>query len=175
MLQARKVAARLVLIGGETGESDPTNLACSERVRGLIEKLGVAGQVTWSGFASPEEVSGHLAAADICVLPFRDGASLRRSSLLTSLEHGVPTVTTNPERPEPLLRDRENVLSVGSGEPKALADAIELLWRDRALMERLALGATTLARRFRWSEIAMEHHRMYQTILGTPSSTGRWN
>jgi len=165
LLARRGIQARLLIVGGDTGESDPTNRIYSRRIVQLIQSRGLGRQVYWTGFLPNEQVSAALMSSDLCALPFRDGASLRRGSLLAAMVHGLPVITTCPGRPEPMLVDGENVALVQRDSPAALADAMERLWRDPAQRQRLGKGASTLALRFRWDEIASRHMEMYDTLL----------
>jgi glycosyltransferase involved in cell wall biosynthesis len=88
---------RLVMIGGKTGASDPTNAAYLARFEADVTARGLTDAVVWTGHVSPTHVSAWLHAADVAVLPYADGASYRRGSLLAALTHGVPTVTTRPK------------------------------------------------------------------------------
>ncbi len=164
LLAGRGLRCRLLIVGGETGETDPTNRSYSQQIVRLIKSRRLEDQVYWTGFVSGEQVSAGLLSSDLCALPFRDGASLRRGSLLAALVHGLPIVTTFPQYPEPLLVDGENVVMVDRDSPAALADALEQLWRNPAARERLVSGARALAERFQWTDIAARHHEMYETL-----------
>jgi glycosyltransferase involved in cell wall biosynthesis len=85
---------KLAIVGGGTGESDPTNRHFAAQIGAVIERLGLGGRIFRSGQISAREVSAWLCGADIAALPFRDGATLRRGSLLATLTHGLPTVST---------------------------------------------------------------------------------
>ena len=160
--------ARLLMVGGTIGSSDPTNQAYLAHVEHLIEDLGIADRVQWTGFTANEQVSANLLAADCAVLPYREGASLRHGSLMAALAHGLPIVSTRP--PEhmheasaafPLLRDGESALLVPPDDPAAAADAVTRLMDDVALRTRLADGALALSRHFEWGTIAQQHFEMY--------------
>jgi glycosyltransferase involved in cell wall biosynthesis len=99
-------------------------------------------------------VSASLTAADVCLLPYRNGVSLRHGSLHACLAHGRPIVTTRPAISPPELRDGENVVLVAPGDVQAMADAVQALTRDRNLRERLGTGAAELASSFAWDRIA---------------------
>ncbi len=86
--------AKLLMVGGQVGASDPTNVAYLARVKNLIAELGLMPRVLWTDYTPASEVSANLFAADICVLPYRDGASFRRGSFMAALALGVPIVTT---------------------------------------------------------------------------------
>lgn len=165
LLAGRGLRWRLLIVGGEAGESDPTNRSYSQRIVRLIKSRRLEDRLYWTGFVAGEQVSAALLSSDLCALPFRDGVSLRRGSLLAALVHGLPIVTTFPQHPDPSLVDGENVTMVERDSPSALADAIERLWLDPAARERLASGARALGRHFQWRDIAARHLRMYETLL----------
>lgn len=165
LLLKRGLDTRLLVVGGEIGEVDPTNRAYSEKVAQLIAAHGLGDRLQWTGFLPQADVSAALLSSDLCVLPFRDGASLRRGSLLAAIVHGLPVVSTFPERHEPLLSNGENVVMVERDNPSALAEAMERLWRDQAARHRLAVGAKGLSTHFRWPDIAKRHLEMYDSLL----------
>ena len=51
------------------------------------------------------DVSRHLAAMDLQLAPFTDGVSTRRGSFMAGLQHGVPTVATDGELTDHVLRE----------------------------------------------------------------------
>lgn len=168
LLRAREAARTFVLriVGGTAGDSDPTNVAFRERLRAQIAAHGLEKVVTWTGFLPPREASAHLLASDLCVLPYRDGASFRRGTLLIALVHGLPVVTTEPTVPIPSLRHGENVWLVRRQDPEALAEAILHLAGDAGLRRRLAQGALELGCTFQWPQIARDTKEVYRAVLG---------
>lgn len=156
---------RLILIGGRTGSSDKTNLAYAEYITGLIQELGLSGQVRMTGYLAPTEVSALFEALDICVLPYRDGASFRRGSLLAALAHGCAIITTHPDPPVEELRHLENVYLVPPNDVPALAAAIATLAASPALCGRLGRRAMELSQSFRWERIAGETLALYERVL----------
>jgi glycosyltransferase involved in cell wall biosynthesis len=171
---------RLLMIGGQVGASDATNVLYLARVKNLIAELGLDSRVLWTDYAPPEEVSASLLASDICVLPYRDGASFRRGSFMAALAHGLPIVTTlapqsplpsserarvRVELPLPTLCDGENVLRVPPDDPRALAEAITRLIADSDLRARLNRGALELAQNFTWDKIATQHLALYDQLV----------
>ncbi|MEM4724028.1 MAG: glycosyltransferase family 4 protein [Candidatus Hadarchaeum sp.] len=158
---------KLLMIGGQVGDSDPTNLAYLERVKALGNELGLQEHVLWTGYTPPEEVSANFLAADICVLPYRDGASYRRGSFMAALAHGLPIVSTQPRVPISTLIDGVNILLVPPDNVLATADAIERLISKPMLRTQLAQGAKDLAREFTWERIAEETGRVYYKLLGS--------
>jgi glycosyltransferase involved in cell wall biosynthesis len=160
----------LVLVGGGTGESDPTNAQAAAALRRAVEERRLEPAVHWTGYVTPEEVSAALLSADLAALPFLDGASLRRGSLLAVLAHGLPVITTTPQpvppgaTPWPTLRDGANALLVPPGDAEALAAAMARLMRDPALCARLGAAGRALADEFDWDRIAARHLALFDRI-----------
>lgn len=150
--------ARLLLLGGDVGASDPTDRATAVRLQTRLAPLGTA--VVRTGWLPPHDLSAHLLAADIALLPYADGASARRGSLLAFAEHGVAIVTTVPARPEVA----DAVVAVPST-PVALADAVLALWRDPTARAAQHAASLRLAARVAWPEIARQHLRLYERLL----------
>jgi glycosyltransferase involved in cell wall biosynthesis len=159
---------RLLFIGGRTGASDPTNVAYLAQMEQLIGELGLTDRVCWTGYLPDEEVSASFLAADICVLPFRDGASFLHGTFHAALAHGVPILTTRPRVPLPELVDGDNVLLVAPEDARALAAAIEQLAADPELRRSLGDGARSLSEQFRWEKIAAATVDLYRAIGANP-------
>jgi len=164
-LVARGYSAHLLLIGGQVGSSDPTNMAYAERVERLITARGLLERIHRTGFVSPAEVSANLAAVDTCVLPYRDGVSLRHGSLHACLAHGRPIVTTQPIMETPEFCDGETVLLVPAQDIEAMADGVARLASDRDLRSQLEEASAALAAEFTWDRIAARTAAFFEEIL----------
>jgi len=148
------IDAHLLMVGGVVGASDPANEAYLASVLALITELGLQARVHWTDYLSDSEVSAAFGLSDICVLPYRDGVSLRRGSLMAALAHGLPIISTEPTSPIPCLRDGESIRLVPACNPRALSRAAEALWRDPETRARLSVAAKALSERFSWPQIA---------------------
>lgn len=171
-LRGQGVAAHLLLIGGEVGHADPTNRTYAGRVQALIEQYGLAPFVHRTGYVEPPQVSASLLAADVVVMPYRDGLSFRRTTLIAALQHGRPVVSTTPADPAfiPEVRPGENMLLAPPGDAPALAQAITRLADDSALRDKLAAGAARLGDLFRWDRIAADTASLYRDLIPAPES-----
>lgn len=152
-LRAGGLDAHLTVIGS-AGSSDPTNRAYETGLRGTIEALGLGAAVTFTGFLPESEVDARLRAATVVALPFLDGASYRRGSLMAALRAGCAIVTTGPAVPMPAFRDGESMLLVPPGDAAALSTALARLAADENLRQRLAAGALAQSEQFSWPAIA---------------------
>lgn len=171
--------AKLLMIGGQVGASDPTNAAYLAKVKALIAELGLSQRVLWTDYTPQETVTANFLASDICVLPYREGASFRHGTLMAALAHGMPIVTTVASRQLPItnyqspsssaklpkLVDGQNCLLVPPADPPALADAIHRAAASPDLRARIGAGARELAQHFTWDKIAQQHLELYQQIL----------
>ncbi|GIL15173.1 MAG: glycosyl transferase family 1 [Chloroflexota bacterium] len=176
--------AKLLFLGGQTGASDATNVAYLERVKQEIRERGLEQRVLWTDFLPAAQVSAHFYASDICVLPYRDGASFRRGSIMAALAHGLPIVTTQPvavaPSPElktraqkmdaarlpklPALRDDDNVLFVPPDDPSAIIMAVTRIQTSPGLAAQLRSNARQTARAFSWDKLADEHLELYRKM-----------
>jgi glycosyltransferase involved in cell wall biosynthesis len=115
------------------------------------------------------------------VLPFVEGASLRRSSLLTCLAHGVPVVTSQVA-PLPELRSSalvapfeqprdfrldESVLCSPVGDDAVLARTIFRALNDPGQLKRAIVEGDALASRLDWSLVATATERVYAKVVDT--------
>jgi glycosyltransferase involved in cell wall biosynthesis len=158
-------SVHLVFIGGLTGDSDRvTNLPFLVELENLVERLGLAGRVDWTGFLDDAEVSAYLQASDLIVLPYRDGVSLRRGTLMAALAHGRPVLSTLPPEPAPELRHGENVWLVPPDDANALTNAALALLEDGARRARLGAAALETAELFSWTRIAAETAAFYAEL-----------
>jgi glycosyltransferase involved in cell wall biosynthesis len=150
-------AVHLLFIGGQTGSSDATNNdSFLAQIRQLISDLNLGRRVHWTGFVPEQRVSTFLAAADLMVMPYRDGASLRRGTLMAVLAHGRPLITTTPAPPNSPLVHGQNSWLVPPADDVALAEAIHTLLANPALRRKLGAGAAQVADLFTWDKIARQ-------------------
>jgi glycosyltransferase involved in cell wall biosynthesis len=167
-LRAQGLDVKLVLIGGQTGDSDPTNQSYARRLMKLAGELGAQAHIIATGFLDPSGVSAAFAACDCVALPYRDGASLRRGTLMAALAHGSAIVTTTPRVALPELQHEQNTLLVPPDDPPALAAAIRRALTDAALRRRLQEGSLRASRLFTWDHIAAQTMRVFAAARDEP-------
>jgi glycosyltransferase involved in cell wall biosynthesis len=133
-------------------------------INDLIEELGLFETIIWTGYADATHVSNFLKSADAIVLPFKDGVSLRRTTFMTGIAHGLPVITTVRGEPPYGLLHRENVMLVPVGDAQALADVLHDVLSSSQLRQRLSVGAKKLARRFSWENIGKALLALYMEV-----------
>ncbi len=156
---------KLLMIGGRVGSSDPTNVAYLQKMEALIRELGMTDQISWTDYVDGQEVSANFWASDICVLPYRDGVSFRRGTLMAALAHGLPIISTYPRVEVAEIMEDENMALVPPDDIEALVGKIALLAASPSLRRRLARGAAELSKLFSWEAIAEKTMRVYEEVL----------
>jgi glycosyltransferase involved in cell wall biosynthesis len=117
----------------------------SEAIAGDVRADAELGRrVVATGELAHDEVAAHIAACDVLVQPYGDGASARRGSLMAGLALGVPIVTNVGAQTESIWRDSNAVRLVRSNDE--LADAAEALLGDRHGAARLGERGAALYR-----------------------------
>lgn len=168
LLRREGMDAHFLLIGAGAGINDPTNRATEAAVDRQCAAAGLTAFVHRTGPLPAAEVAEALAASDVCVLPYRDGASPRRGSLLAALAQGIPVVTTTPAPAVydglPAFRDGEVACCVPAADARAIAEAVRAILRDDRRAARLRAGAAAYARRFTWPAIARQTLALYDTL-----------
>ena len=164
---------KVLMIGGRVGASDPTNAKYVQTIDRKINELDLVDHVIWTGFVSDEDVSNYLEICDILALPYRDGASYRRGSLMAAIHHGCAIVTTEPRVDIPLFNDGENMLLCQSHVINEKAPAfthitpqILKLYRDPDLRMKLCDGAKKLSAHFDWSKISQDYIVFFEKFVG---------
>ncbi|MFN5343702.1 MAG: glycosyltransferase family 4 protein [Roseiflexaceae bacterium] len=166
-LAALPTTMRLVLIGG-AGES-VADQTYAHGIRQRIAEAGLQHRVIVTGHAEPNDVSAYLMAADAVLLPFSDGYSYRRGSLITALAHGTPVITTYApadivQDPLPELVDGKHALLIEPNNVTQLVDAVLRLQRDQELTYWMGRHAKVLTDVFSWERIVNQHLTFYETM-----------
>ncbi len=152
--------AHLVIIGGR--ESGPTQPAYVAQLDNLITSLHLRSYITWTGFVEQTQVSQWLQSVDVVALPFLDGASYRRGSLIAAIMHSCAIVTTQPNGRNDTLRDHENLSLIPVGDSTALFIALRELATNPLLRKRYQDQIATLRSSFHWTSIARDFVRVFE-------------
>lgn len=144
------------------GDRHPRYQEYFDSLRAEAESSLPDGRVTWLLGRESQELAEAFSGVDVFVLPYPDGASFRRTSLLTAMSFGKAVITTvGPDTPGD-LRDRENVLFAEGA--KDMARAIVELSESPELYARISDGAVLTSQKFSWDNIAADHLRVYEGL-----------
>ncbi len=139
----------LWLLGDHSG-ADPSYIA---QLRRAAEPLG--RRAWWSGPLSPEDVSRHLQALDILLLPQADGHLTRSGSFMAAAAHGLPIIAVRNDINQREFTHTENVWLINEPPEQTLPRAIRELALDNERRAKLARNVRALYRStFDWPAVA---------------------
>ncbi len=158
LLKARHAALRWLIVG----PLDPTSAEQADLQRRLAHP-----DVVFTGALDLHDgsLARVLAGAHVGLLPYADGASMRRTTLHAMWESGVPVVTTRPPADEPAIVDGENCLLTAPDDAEAMARAVGRVLDDAGLEARLREGSRRAAREHGWDRLARLHLDLYHRVL----------
>jgi glycosyltransferase involved in cell wall biosynthesis len=158
----------LLILGGFTSLALPEQEARAfrEELTEWTQTCGVARHVTITGHLPAAEVSAALHAADIGAFPFTAGATTKSGALLSSFAHGLPTLVTAADTPDPDLVDGTSVVVAPRvRDALVLVDGLARLLDDEPLRRKVAAGGAALMAGRSWEEIAVTHRAVYSEVL----------
>lgn len=125
-LQSQNLPVHLTLVG-----MGPD----SDSLKAYAEKLGISGQVQFTGAVDQDHILGYYQTADVFVLPsFAEGLPV---VLMEAMAMEIPCITTAITGVPELINSGENGLLVPASDVAGLADAIRQLANDAGLRRRL--------------------------------------
>lgn len=151
--------ARLWIIGGASGSAGDVEV---DRVRNLVDELGLAGRVEFLPPKPHHLLSTYYRAADVCLVPSRS-----ESFGLVALEAqacGVPVVASAVGGLLTLVEHGRSGYLVESREPDEYAAWIDAILADPVLARRLSVSAAGRARTYTWSTSAARLRRLYDDL-----------
>jgi glycosyltransferase involved in cell wall biosynthesis len=119
-------------------------------------QVSTAVEVRSPGRQTEAELSLGLSASDVILLPFTDGVSTRRGTLMAALAHGVPVIGLNGHNTDAMLAAATGALVLTpAGDRAAFARAAVELTRDPVRMRAIgAAGRRLYESRFDWPLLA---------------------
>lgn len=177
----KRPRTRLLLIGGAESLALCADEAAWywDKLQMLVKDLGLDGTVAMTGYVSEDEASRLLSGADVGVLPFNEGVTLKSGTLLAMLAHGLPVVATRPDPPESDLKDGRLLRLVERRDALGLAATLSGLLVDTFRRKLLSKEGRAYTRNLSWPAMAERHAEMYEAVLesgriiyGTDSARG---
>jgi glycosyltransferase involved in cell wall biosynthesis len=149
-----RVPASVVLVG-----DGPLRGTVERRIR----RLGLAANVTVTGFVSRAQVAAHLAHADVLALPSR--YEELGTAIVEAMAMGVPVVASRAGGIPEVVDDGRTGQLVPPGDPRALAAALDGLLSDPVRRAEMAAAAIDAARAYAWDDLAAEVLATYEAVL----------
>lgn len=155
--------ARLILVGGV--ESLALRGADAKqywnKLENIISELQLNDKVHMTGYVPGDVASVYLSGADIGVLPFNQGVTLKSGSLLALMAHQLPVIATRSTD----LNLLNLVKQIPPRDPDTLTYALLELIGDRSERDRLAQQGYQFVQQFNWKTIAQAHLEIYRSVL----------
>ena len=165
-LRASGQDAQLVFVGGRGNSVDGGEDALwLDKIDRRIVDLGLSNAAHFTDYLPDNEVAAFIAAADMMCLPYRDGASYRRGSLMAALNQGAAILTTEPAVAYDAFEHGENLWLVEPKSADAIAAAIQQLMANPNQLHRLRAGASDLRTRFDWDDIARDCADFFRRVV----------
>lgn len=135
-------------------------------------EMGPSGRVTVENrYLSDSEVAALFERARIVVLPYTQAS--QSGVLAIAFAFGKPVIVTRTGGLPEAVGEGEAGLIVPPGDPEALAEAMERLWRDPSLRAQLAeAGRRRVAEQIGWPIIAQRHLELYRKLLERAGRAG---
>jgi len=138
------------------------------RLRRLVRDLGLAGRVRFLGWRS--DVPALLAACDLLVCPSRHEPL--GNVVLEGWAQGRPVVAAAAQGPSALINEGETGLLVPRDDAEALAEALERVLGDRALVARLAAGGrAAYEAAFTERAVVAGYMELFEAVAGARGSS----
>ncbi len=151
-LRAEGFPHRLLVVGGEGWLFEP--------VRALVEELGLANDVTFTGYVADADLPPLYTGADAVLMPsLYEGFGF---PLLEAMACGAPVVASNASSLPELAADA--ALLVEPLDHNAFVHATRLLLTQPALAHALRARGMARARTFTWARCAAETAALYLEV-----------
>ena len=157
-----RLECKLVIVGGGPLEED---------LRKLASGMKHSGDIEFAIRIPEKELDRRYREASVFVLPavfdeYGDTEGLGMV-LIEALFRGTPVIGSRAGGIVDIVKDGETGLAVEPGDPEELADAIEIMLRDRELAAKLAEGGLRHVREnFSWNSVADRLVAHYERLTG---------
>lgn len=149
LLRNRVPGLRLVLVG----PSDPQE---QEWLEERVAELGLEENVLFTGELPHGEALSRVHEADLCLFPFPKNYQtdfIYPVKIFEYMAAGKAVIASNLAGVRRIIQDGRSGILVDPSNPRALADAIYLLWKSPGFRTSLAANARAAMPRFEWNRI----------------------
>ena len=166
LIRDERLAARLVIVGGESDEPDPVRTPEIGRLAAIAREEGVIEQVTFVGRKGRDELKYYYSAADVFVTtPWYEPFGI---TPLEAMACGTPVIGAEVGGIKYSVRDGETGYLVPPNDADALGQRLGQLFRQPQLLRRFSQHAVERVNRlFTWRRVAAQIADVYEEILET--------
>ena len=164
LLRDHGIAARLLIVGGESDEPDPAITPEIGRLQAIAEAEGIAEQVTFVGRRGREVLKYYYNAADIFVTtPWYEPFGI---TPVEAMACGTPVLGSNVGGIKFSVRDGETGYLVPPNDPAALAERLAHLYQHPKLLSLFSRQAVQRANDlFTWQKVSGQVAGLYERVL----------
>jgi glycosyltransferase involved in cell wall biosynthesis len=158
------IAARLLVVGGESDEPDPAVTPEIGRLRAVAAEEGVEGSVTFVGRRGRSVLRYYYGAADVFVsTPWYEPFGI---TPVEAMACGTPVVGSNVGGLKSTVADGRTGYLVPPNDPCALAERLAHLCNNPALLAEFGRRAMRRANAlFTWRRVAVDVNKCYERVL----------
>lgn len=136
------------------GDTHPKHLQYYQNIKIKFESMIPKERMEWYIGKNASDIASILSSASLAILPYPDGASFRRTTLIASLRTGVPVLSNKGDTTPSELQNGINIL-FASDNSEFVAKALSLL-SDSGLASKISSNAKLLGEKFEWKTIALK-------------------
>ena len=158
------ITAKLVIVGGETDDADPSTTPEIARLQGIAREEGIEEHITFVGRRGRDTLKYYYSAADVFVTtPWYEPFGI---TPVESMACGTPVIGSNVGGIKFTVRDSETGYVVPPNNPKALADKIAHLYAHPKLLTLFSRQAIQRANDlFTWQKVTKALSALYENVL----------
>lgn len=171
MLKENKVAARMVIVGGNASTPDPDLTPEIGRLKQVAEEEGVCDRVLFTGRRGREEIREYFSAADVFIsTPWYEPFGI---TPVESMACGTPVIGAEVGGIQYTVAHGETGYLVAPKDPQAVAERLAELYKDREKLKRFCEQSVKRANElFTWQRVSRLMVDFYQQVLSGPKDTG---
>lgn len=166
LMHEHGVAARLVIVGGESDEPDPIRTPEIGRLQAIAAAENVADRVHFVGRKGRESLKYYYSAADIFVTtPWYEPFGI---TPLEAMACGTPVIGANVGGIKYSVRDGQTGYLVPPNDADTLGERLAYLLDRPHLLLRFSQQATDRVNRlFTWKRVSVQIAEVYEELLGS--------
>ncbi len=166
LLKQHHIAARLLIVGGESEEPDPCLTPEIGRLQAVASSLGIAEWVTFVGRRHREVLKYYYSAADVFVTtPWYEPFGI---TPLEAMACGTPVIGSNVGGIKFTVKDGETGYLVPPNDPDAIAERIAYLYQNPQSQARFGYDGIQRAKAlFTWEQVTNAVAALYEEVLAT--------